>query len=29
MVFGLFGVQWVMPKTVVELFASWQGQFGC
>ena len=28
MVFGLFGVCWVMPMFVVELFACWQGQFG-
>ena len=29
MVFGLFGVCWVMPMFVVELFACWQGRFGC
>ena len=29
MVFGLFGVCWVMPMSVVELFACWQGRFGC
>ena len=29
MIFGLFGVCWVMPMSVVELFACWQGQFGC
>ena len=28
MVFGLFGVCWVMPMSVVELFACWQGRFG-
>ena len=28
MVFGLFGVYWVMPMSVVGLFACWQGQFG-
>ena len=28
MVFGLFGVCWVMPKSVVELLAFWQGRFG-
>ena len=28
MVFGLFGVCWVMPMSVVELLACWQGQFG-
>ena len=25
MVFGLFGVCWVMPMFVVELLACWQG----
>ena len=25
---SLFGVCWIMPKSVVELLASWQGQFG-
>ena len=25
MVFGLFGVCWVMPMTIVELLACWQG----
>ena len=28
MVFTLFGIHWVMPKTVVELLACWQGKFG-
>jgi len=28
MVFGLFGVCWVMPMFVVGLFACWQGRFG-
>ena len=28
MVFGLFGVRWVMPLSVVGLFACWQGRFG-
>ena len=28
MVFGLFGVCWVMPMFVVELLACWQGRFG-
>ena len=28
MVFGLFGVSWVMPSSVVGLFACWQGHFG-
>ena len=29
MVFGLFGVCWVMPMFVVELLACQQGRFGC
>ena len=29
MIFGLFGVCWVMPMSVVELCACWQGRFGC
>ena len=28
MVSGLFGVCWVMPKSVVDLLACWQGCFG-
>ena len=28
MVFSLFGIHWVMPKTVVDLLACWQGKFG-
>ena len=28
MVFGLFGISWVMPMVVVELLAYWQGRFG-
>ena len=28
MVFSLFGIHWVMPKTVVDLLACWQGSFG-
>ena len=28
MVFGLFGVSWVMPLSVIGLFACWQGRFG-
>ena len=28
MVFGLFGVSWVMPLSVVRLFACYQGRFG-
>ena len=29
MVFGLFGVSWVMLQSVVGLLACWLGQFGC
>ena len=29
MVFGLFGVSWFMPQSVVGLLACWQGSFGC
>jgi hypothetical protein len=25
LVFGMFGVQWVMPQTVLDLFCSWLG----
>ena len=28
MIFGLFGVCWVMPMSVIGLFACWQGRFG-
>ena len=28
MVFGLFGVAWVMPRTILELLDCWQGCFG-
>ena len=28
MIFGLFGVCWVMPLSVVVLFSCWQGRFG-
>ena len=28
LVFCLFGLHWVMPLKVVELFESWQGKFG-
>ena len=28
MVFTLFDIHWAMPKTVVELLACWQGNFG-
>ena len=29
MILVLFGLSWVMPKSVVELLACWQGCFGC
>ncbi len=28
MVFALFGVQWVMPRSVLELFTGWYGFAG-
>ena len=28
MVFGLFGVSWVIPQSVMELLACWRGRFG-
>lgn len=28
MVFGLFGINWVMPRSVVALLASWHGSCG-
>ena len=28
MVFVLFGIQGVMPKTLVDLLMCWQGKFG-
>ena len=28
LVFGLFGVQWVMPRFVMDLFCSWMGNRG-
>ena len=28
MVFGLLGVQWVLPRSVMDLLARWQRQFG-
>ena len=28
LVFCLFGIHWVMPHKVIELFKSWQGMFG-
>jgi hypothetical protein len=28
MILALFGVQWVMPCTVLDLLACWQGSFG-
>ena len=28
LVFCLFGIHWVMPHKIIELFESWQGKFG-
>ena len=28
MVFGLFGMQWVMPSSVLDLFSCWMGSLG-
>jgi hypothetical protein len=28
MVFGMFGVHWVMPRKTIDLLAYWQGSFG-
>jgi hypothetical protein len=28
MIFGLFGLQWVMPKRVMDLFSCWYGSVG-
>jgi hypothetical protein len=28
LIFGLFGVQWVMLKSVMDMLACWQGWFG-
>ena len=28
MVFSLFGMYWVMPKQIVDVFASWKGRLG-
>ena len=28
MVFTLFGIRWAMPKTMVEILACWQRNFG-
>ena len=28
MVWALFGVNWVMPQSVMDLFIAWQGSFG-
>jgi hypothetical protein len=28
MVFSLFGMYWVMPKRIVDVFASWKGRLG-
>ena len=27
-VFGLFGIEWVMPRTVLDLLIEWLGNFG-
>ena len=27
-IFGLFGVSWVMPRSVLDLLECWQGNFG-
>ena len=29
MIFGLFGIHWVMPKRVIKVFCCWQGSLGC
>ena len=29
MILGLFEVNWVIPKYIVELLVYWQGQIGC
>ena len=29
LMFGLFGVSWVMLQSVVWLLACWQGRFSC
>jgi hypothetical protein len=28
MIFALFGIHWVMPKQVIEVFSCWQGSLG-
>ena len=28
MVFGMFGVQWVMPRSVLDLYSCWMGRLG-
>jgi hypothetical protein len=28
MIFATFGIQWVMPRRVVEILACWQGSLG-
>ena len=28
MLFGLFGISWVMPRSVVGLLECWNGKFG-
>jgi hypothetical protein len=28
MIFALFGIHWVMPKRVIDLFNCWQGSLG-
>lgn len=28
LIFCLFSIEWVMPRRVVELLASWRGQLG-
>jgi hypothetical protein len=28
MIFSLFGIQWVMPRRVIDLFNCWQGSLG-
>lgn len=29
MILGLFGVNWVIPKSIIELLVYGQGQIGC
>ena len=28
MIYSLFGVQWVMPKSVMDVMSCWEGRFG-